>query len=138
MACMLHAGIRFNQHHFIYNYSHIEEHLLEKANIDLEDASNKELGFFFFTEHDYNNDNKLDGLELFKAVTHYMEPYTISTKKKRELGSPEKIAAHVKEATHNRNDDTAEELDKVLIKVDLNQDGYLTYPEYVAALKMTQ
>ena len=117
------------------HFSHIEEHLLEEANIDLEDASNEELGFFFFTEHDYNKDNKLDGLELLHAVTHYMEPYTMSDERKKELGTPDKIAAHMKEVSHNRNEDTAEELDKVMIKIDLNQDGYLTYPEFVAAIK---
>lgn len=33
--------------------------------------SEQELQFYYFKLHDYNNDNKLDGLELTKAITHF-------------------------------------------------------------------
>jgi len=31
----------------------------------------EELQFHYFKVHDYNNDNKLDGIELISALTHH-------------------------------------------------------------------
>ena len=33
--------------------------------------SEVELEFYYFKMHDYDNNNKLDGLEIVTAVTHY-------------------------------------------------------------------
>ena len=42
-----------------------------KEKIDLKkDLSNEELEFYYFLEHDFNNDSRLDGLEIFAAIKH--------------------------------------------------------------------
>lgn len=42
-----------------------------KEKIDVKkDLSNEELEFYYFLEHDFNNDSRLDGLEIFTAIKH--------------------------------------------------------------------
>jgi len=56
---------------------HIREHMegmlnaeeLDKVKLD----SSEEMEFHYFKLHDYDNNNKLDGLELAAAMTHYHE-----------------------------------------------------------------
>ena len=47
----------------------MNEHLKEKINIKSE-LSPEEIEFFYFMEHDYNNDSRLDGLEILAAIKH--------------------------------------------------------------------
>jgi len=35
------------------------------------EMSEEELQFHYFKVHDYNDDNKLDGIELISALTHH-------------------------------------------------------------------
>jgi len=42
---------------------------LDKLKLD----SSEEMEFHYFKLHDYDNNNKLDGLELMAAMTHYHE-----------------------------------------------------------------
>ena len=42
---------------------------LDKVKLD----SSEEMEFHYFKLHDYDNNNKLDGLELAAAMTHYHE-----------------------------------------------------------------
>lgn len=37
----------------------------------LEDMSSEEVQFHYFKLHDYDQNNKLDGLEIMSAMTHY-------------------------------------------------------------------
>ena len=43
---------------------------MEGVNLD----SNEAMEFHYFKLHDTDNNNKLDGLELAAAITHYHEP----------------------------------------------------------------
>jgi len=36
-----------------------------------EEMTEEELQFHYFKVHDYNDDNKLDGIELISALTHH-------------------------------------------------------------------
>ena len=47
------------------------EHLDGKIAKPKEEMTEEELQFHYFKVHDYNNDNKLDGIELISALTHH-------------------------------------------------------------------
>ncbi len=47
----------------------MNEHLKEKINIK-NDLSPEEIEFYYFMEHDFNNDSRLDGLEILSAIKH--------------------------------------------------------------------
>ena len=74
-----------------------------------------EMLFHFFKEHDTDKNNKLDGLELAHALTHY--------------GS---------EGAENpaMSDESIQRLvDDVLNEQDTNKDGYIDYAEYALSAK---
>jgi len=50
---------------------HILEDLDGKIDKPTEAMSDEELQFHYFKAHDYNNDDKLDGIELISALTHH-------------------------------------------------------------------
>jgi len=47
------------------------EDLEGKINKPTEEMTPEEMQFHYFKVHDYNNDNKLDGIELISALTHH-------------------------------------------------------------------
>lgn len=52
-------------------YSHIKEHLKDVVDKPKEEMSEEELEFHYFKLHDYDKNNKLDGVEIVKAITHF-------------------------------------------------------------------
>lgn len=52
------------------NKEHVMEHLDGIINKPKEQMTVDEQNFYYFKLHDYNNDNKLDGLELVSAFAH--------------------------------------------------------------------
>jgi hypothetical protein len=50
--------------------SHIHEHL-DGVIDQKDDYTEEEMQFHYFKSHDYDNNNKLDGIELISALTHY-------------------------------------------------------------------
>ena len=52
-------------------FSHIREHLDGRVKMSQDQMSEEELQFHYFKLHDYDNNNKLDGIELTSAVTHF-------------------------------------------------------------------
>lgn len=105
---------------FIYLFlccSHIKEHL--KDEIDLKDTqmSDEDLQFHYFKLHDYDHNNKLDGIELMNAMTHYHD----------EDGDGKN--------PQYTDDEMGQMIDQILEEDDLNKDGYIDYPEFVASQK---
>ena len=96
---------------------HIKEHLKEGAEVNLDDMSDEELHFYFFTLHDYDQNKKLDGLEILYAINEHPSAN----------GTDEIPAYHTDE-------EGAELVDDVLRRMDENSDGYIDYPEYTKAL----
>lgn len=47
------------------------EDLEGKINKPTSEMTEEEMQFHYFKVHDYNNDNKLDGIELISALTHH-------------------------------------------------------------------
>ena len=52
-------------------FRHIMEHLDGKINKPESEMTEEELQFHYFKLHDYDNNNKLDGIEIINAMTHY-------------------------------------------------------------------
>ncbi|XP_052272744.1 multiple coagulation factor deficiency protein 2 homolog isoform X3 [Dreissena polymorpha] len=56
-----------------HDAEHIKEHLKDVVDIPKEDMTEEELEFHYFKLHDYDGNNKLDGVEITKAITHFHE-----------------------------------------------------------------
>ena len=93
----------------------------EQLNLDSEEATQ----FHYFKLHDYDNNNKLDGLELYAAITHFSDKHG---EKGGEGGSP----VHLEEAQIERL------VDSILEQDDANEDGFVDYYEFVQAQKVAK
>lgn len=97
--------------------SHIKEHLKDEIDLKDEQMSDEDLQFHYFKLHDYDHNNKLDGIELMNAMTHYHD----------EDGDGKN--------PHYTDDEMGHMIDQILDEDDLNKDGYIDYPEFVASQK---
>lgn len=103
--------------------------------------------------HDFDNNTKLDGLELFKAMSHVLPSEMVDEKGKEEIDTGktqaqidqeksvrlfkyvegrEKEKQRILFANCNFINFT-DVVDKILEEDDLDKDGYLTYWEFVYA-----
>ncbi|ELU03763.1 hypothetical protein CAPTEDRAFT_101837 [Capitella teleta] len=96
------------------NFRHINEHLDGVAKMNASQMTQEELEFHYFKLHDFDNNTMLDGLEIFKALTHLL-PYD-------DQDDVQKVDPRGKNI-----------VDNVLKEDDIDDDGYLTYAEYVLA-----
>ncbi|KAL9978736.1 hypothetical protein ACROYT_G016291 [Oculina patagonica] len=102
---------------------HLKEHLMEQMGMD-EEAATKYLNetkseVQFFLMHDYDNNSKLDGLELFQGLSHHEHS--------QEEGHQETAAIP--------ENDLATFVDTILEDQDRNDDGYIDYPEFVISFR---
>jgi len=102
---------------------HIKEHVQQLlTEEELKTLSKEQLEFYYFKLHDYDNNNKLDGLEMLGAMTHHRH------KKDGE--------EHVITRDDEPSEDTlAEAVDASLKALDSNDDGYIEYHEYYTAIR---
>ncbi|XP_013379287.1 multiple coagulation factor deficiency protein 2 homolog [Lingula anatina] len=97
---------------------HIKEHYEGVVDIDTNNMTEEEMEFHFFYQHDTDKNLKLDGLEILASLLELMSfQFKQMTKKEVE----------------KKIQETAESIDQVLEADDVDNDGYLTYPEYVSA-----
>ncbi len=87
--------------------------------LDLE--SEEATRFHYFKLHDYDHNNKLDGLELYAAIAHYSEHH--------EEGETEGSDGH----STLEHEQITGLVDAVLKQDDINEDGFLDYYEFVQA-----
>lgn len=92
---------------------HIKEHLKEEIGDVKEEISDEDMQFHYFRLHDYDGNKKLDGLEIFKALSHYHN----------ETG--------INDTSSTAEENMAETVDQILSYDDTNNDGYIDYPEYI-------
>lgn len=85
----------------------------EQVNINDEKLDDDNMVMHYFKLHDTDNNGKLDGLEIFKAMSDY-------TKHNDEKFDEPKFA---------------EWIDRALADDDKNGDGYIDYAEYMTAYK---
>ncbi|CAL1539076.1 unnamed protein product [Lymnaea stagnalis] len=104
----------------VHNADHILEHL-EKvvATKSKEQMTEEELEFHYFKLHDYDNNNKLDGVEIGKALTHFHD-------------GDNDVADSSQERPYS-DDEMESIIDSALRSEDLNNDGYVEYPEFMTA-----
>ena len=119
--------------------AHLSEELEERfGDMDVENMTEEERDFHYFRLHDFDQNNLLDGLEVFKALVH-----------EHEHGSEEGGEDGGREPKQNF-DDIVEMIDKVstvcgskgdlymksafqvLEQDDANKDGFLSYSEFAA------
>lgn len=101
-----------------HDREHIADHLKDVVNKPVEQMTEEEMEFHYFKLHDYDNNNKLDGTEITKALTHFeREGHHDPAQPVRTLS----------------DDEIAEIVDAVLKEDDLTGDGYVEYSEFVVA-----
>ncbi|KAL3266890.1 hypothetical protein HHI36_011040 [Cryptolaemus montrouzieri] len=105
----------------LHDKQHIEEHLEDLVDApNLSKMSDEELEFYYFQTHDTDRNNKLDGLEILQAISHIIdenEDVTGSSNNSTDFHYYIKL------------------IDQVLEEDDIDQDGFLNYPEYVRSRK---
>ncbi|KAH3846170.1 hypothetical protein DPMN_088468 [Dreissena polymorpha] len=112
-----------------HDAEHIKEHLKDLVDKPKEDMTEEELEFHYFKLHDYDGNNKLDGIKITKAITHFHA----------EEGEWEKDPNAANDATAKANvkvftdEEISNIVDMVLKEDDLNNDGYIEYMEFVTA-----
>ncbi|XP_072030260.1 multiple coagulation factor deficiency protein 2 homolog [Amphiura filiformis] len=114
---------KFHDPGVVRNKEHVQEHLEEeRGKKDEEDMTDEELEFHYFKLHDFDNNTKLDGLEILAAISHVLpyEPENKDGKTEDDL--------QLEALTYY-----TDMIDQVLSDDDFNGDGYLTYLEYVLA-----
>ncbi|XP_041418635.1 multiple coagulation factor deficiency protein 2 homolog isoform X2 [Xenopus laevis] len=101
--------------------SHLEDELKhEIGDINLDNVSEDELEFYYFTVHDFDHNKLLDGLEIMAALQDSLEHYL------GDAFSKEDKMKHYIAMT-----------DEVLQEDDLDKDGFLTFVEYMHSQKRT-
>ncbi|XP_055323553.1 putative mediator of RNA polymerase II transcription subunit 21 isoform X5 [Sitodiplosis mosellana] len=100
---------------------HIQEHM--EVPIDTSKMSEQELQFHYFTMHDSDKNNKLDGSELIKSLIHW-----------HEQGSKENSQQmpQVEEKVFT-DEELVQLIDPILKMDDTSNDGYIDYPEFIRA-----
>ncbi|XP_076463465.1 lymphotoxin beta receptor inhibitor-like [Babylonia areolata] len=122
----------FHDPSIVGNQAHMKEHLREEiGNVD-KDMSPEEMEFHYFRLHDTNNDTRLDGLEILKALSHMMPPVDVMPQEAQGK-TPVEIEQIRKHRIYQMLNGFVMIIDKVLETDDVDKDGYLTYPEYIVA-----
>jgi len=108
-----HGARAFHDH--AKDREHIMKDMEGVVNKPESEMSQEELQFHYFKLHDSNNDNLLDGWELMFALNH--EDHKTEAKKPM---SDQEIAVM---------------LDPIFKEDDRNQDGYISYAEFMDSIK---
>ncbi|XP_065072269.1 multiple coagulation factor deficiency protein 2 homolog [Rhopilema esculentum] len=113
------AGQKIDPMKLIKDSQHIKEHLKAEYGFNDKQADDYlkqyDAQTQFFVMHDYDNNTKLDGLELLKSMTHHHD------------GDDHGDGHDASDQT----DTLVEFVDMVMKDQDLNDDGYIDYPEYI-------
>lgn len=115
----------------VHNEEHLKEHL--KVEIDTsQPMTPQQMEFHYFRLHDLDNNTKLDGLEIMSALSHMSSMYDLSDAEKAGK-SEQEVAQLQRKRSDQATKHYADIVDKVLREDDFDQDGYISYPEYVSA-----
>eukprot|EP00794_Sanderia_malayensis_P019978 gene19978-21936_t len=101
----------------IHNKEHIKEHLQEFTDVKDQQLDDDNLQFHYFKVHDYDNNDMLDGIELANAMSHYHD---------EETGE---------QAEEYTEDELESMVDQILEEDDINNDGFIDYPEFIESQK---
>jgi len=113
----------------IHDKAHLKEHIGTLDEEQLSKMSEEELQFHYFKLHDNDNNNKLDGCELIKSLIHW---HVEEHKHLQATGAATNPQGTTKIFT---DAELAGMIDPILGMDDKNMDGYIDYPEFIAAQK---
>ena len=69
-----HANARHNKRKMVEDKEHLKEDLEERFSKEaVENMTDEEKDYHYFRLHDFDKNDKLDGLEVLKAVNHVIE-----------------------------------------------------------------
>jgi len=91
--------------------------------VDTSKMTEQELQFHYFKMHDTDGNNKLDGLELVKSLIHWHDEANHDPKSGQPKPEPK---IFLDEELQNM-------IDPILESDDKNKDGFIDYPEFIAA-----
>ncbi|KAL1139164.1 hypothetical protein AAG570_009224 [Ranatra chinensis] len=112
----------------LHDVKHIQEDLNNIVSSEITDKmTHEELEFHYFKLHDFDNNTKLDGLEILQAIRHTVEHEEYKLAK---LNGPTEAPPSVENFNY-LIDMILELIDQVLAEDDTDSDGYLSYIEYV-------
>lgn len=97
---------------------HVAAHM--EVPLDTSKMTDQELQFHYFKMHDADNNNMLDGCELIKSLIHWHE------QGKKGHTAPDKLFT---------DDELINLIDPILSMDDIDQDGFINYPEFIRAQK---
>ncbi|XP_031636247.1 multiple coagulation factor deficiency protein 2 [Contarinia nasturtii] len=150
--------------HLAFNAQHIQEDLNAHQHDlpnqkNVEEMTEEERNYMYFKVHDLDNNDKLDGLEIFYSATHHSaseddHEHDKGSENNEASGTQEDQTALDNSSASNVSNLKLLELDEngqivnqninhiidvldnFLNLADLNNDGYLNYAEYTAAVKL--
>ncbi|RWS30883.1 multiple coagulation factor deficiency protein 2-like protein [Leptotrombidium deliense] len=98
-------------------FSHLTEDIKEQLHVEIDPSkmTEEESQFYYFNLHDYDQNNKLDGLEVLLALQHDV---------------PNQASASTTSTTP-----APREVDDIMNNYDLNDDGYIEYDEFLYGRK---
>lgn len=94
---------------------------------NIENMTEDEKNFYYFKIHDTDHNDVLDGLEMLQAATHHKHSTIHGIKGSNEH---DKELMDIKDELSHITDI----IDDFIKYADLNNDGYLNYPEYTNAI----
>merc|ERR1712179_127038 len=125
---LVHANARHNKRKMVQDKEHLKEDLEERFSKEaVENMTDEEKNYHYFRLHDFDKNDKLDGLEVLKAVNHVIE---------EDDGGEN--AANTEDLKVKQFDLLVEMIDKVLELDDTDKDGLLSYSEFVAGRRRGQ
>ncbi|XP_076464850.1 multiple coagulation factor deficiency protein 2 homolog isoform X4 [Babylonia areolata] len=124
-----HGGNKLKFQTEIHNADHILEHLQNVIKTKpKEQMSEEELEFHYFKMHDYDNNNKLDGVEIGKALTHFHDEHENAAGEQGQ--DQEQQQANRAPPKIFTDDEISSIVDSVIGDNDENGDGYVEYFEF--------
>ncbi|CAH0560069.1 unnamed protein product [Brassicogethes aeneus] len=116
----------------LHDREHIQEHLEELVSEpDLTNMTDEQLEFYYFHLHDVDKNNQLDGLEILRAIYHIDHH--------EHEGAGDGIDENEEKEDHDVETESSKYyvdlIDEVLSEDDTDNDGFLSYPEYVEGRK---
>ncbi|XP_077967825.1 multiple coagulation factor deficiency protein 2 homolog isoform X1 [Styela clava] len=99
---------------------HLQEDLAGHIDKKVEEMNQDELQFHYFRQHDYDKNERLDGNELMMSITHHQHSGSGETEKRERTFSDDQLDSIIGE---------------ILKRHDKDNDGMMSFKEYVAPLR---
>ncbi|KAH9394271.1 hypothetical protein TYRP_004321 [Tyrophagus putrescentiae] len=108
---------------------HLKHDVKDQYYVDIDDKTNsKELDYYNFKLHDYDNNMLLDGLELLMALNHDHDAHNTENKAATTAEPTDGQRQHQQQG---KFDQDALLVDHILTVYDTDKDGYISFYEYM-------